>query len=125
MSGVKKFRLYLYGRRFTLLPDHQRLVTILEPKTGVPPLDAARKQRWSLILAAYRYETAKHANADGLSRLVPASLEEQEEKEEVYLISYVKELPVTSQDIADATTKDPVLALILCTTSLCMDGSKR
>ena len=118
MSGVKKFRLYLYGRRFTLLPDHQRLVTILGPKTGVPPLDAARKQSWSLILAAYRYETAQHANADGLSRLVPASLEEQEEKEEVYLISYVKELPVTFQDIADATTKDPVLALILCTTSL-------
>ena len=110
---------------FELLPDHQRLVTILGPKTDVPPLDAARKQRWSLILAAYRYETAKHANADALSRLVPASLEEQEEKEEVYLISYVKELPVTFQDIADATTKDPVLALILCTTSLCMDGSKR
>ena len=106
-----------------MLPDHQWLVTILGPKTGVPPLDAARKQRWSLILAAYRYETAQHANADGLSRLVPASLEEQEEKE-VYLISYVKQLPVTFQDIADATTKDPVLALILCTTSLCMDGSK-
>ena len=54
--GVKKFHSYLYGRRFTLITDHQPLVTILGPKTGVPPLAAARMQRWSLILAAYQYE---------------------------------------------------------------------
>ena len=49
-------------------------------------------QRWSLILAAYQYEiehrkATEHANADALSKLVQASLEEQEEEEEVYLIS--------------------------------------
>ena len=50
---VKKFHSYLYGRRFTLLTDHQPQLTILGPKTSVPPLAAARMQRWSLILAAY------------------------------------------------------------------------
>ena len=113
--GLKRFHSYLYGRRFTLLTDHQPLVTILEPKTGVPPLAAARMQRWSLMLAAYQYEieyrkSAEHANADALSRLVQASLEEQGEEEEVYLISYLEELPVTARDIAAATRKDPVLA---------------
>ena len=113
--GVKKFRSYLYRRRFTLLTDHQPLVTILGPKTGVPPLVAARMHRWSLILAAYQYEieyrkSAEYANADALSRLVQASFEEQEGEEEVYLISYLEELPVTAQDIAASTRKDPVLA---------------
>ena len=74
-------------------------------------------QRWSLILAAYQYEieyrkSAEHANADALSRLVQASLEEQEEEEEVYLISYLEKLPVTAWDIAAATRKDPVLARV-------------
>ena len=89
MFGVKKFHSYLYGRRFTLPTDHQPLVTILGPKTGVPPLATARMQRWSLILAANRYEidyrkSAEHANADALSRLVQPSLEAQEDEEEVY-----------------------------------------
>ena len=111
--GVKRFHSYLYGRRFTLLTDHQPLVTILGPKTGVPPLAAARMQRWSLMLAAYQYaieyrKSAEHAKADALSRLVQASLEEQEEEEEVYLISYLEELPVTARDIAAASRKDPV-----------------
>ena len=115
--GVKKFHSYLYGRRFTLLTDHQPLVTILGSKTGVPPLAAARMQRWSLILAAYQYEieyrkSAEHANADALSRLVQASLEEQEEEEEVYLFSFLEELPVTARDIAAETRKDPVLARV-------------
>ena len=75
MLGVKRFHSYLNGRTFTLLTDHQPLVTILGPKVGVPLLAAARMQRWSLILAAYQYEieyrkSAEHANADALSRLV-------------------------------------------------------
>ena len=104
MLGVKRFHSYLNGRTFTLLTDHQPLVTILGPKVGVPLLAAARMQRWSLILAAYQYEieyrkSAEHANADALSRLVQASLEEQEEEEEVYLISYLEELPVTARTL--------------------------
>ena len=51
---------------------------------------------------------AEHAYA--LSRLVQASFEEQEGEEEVYLISYLEDLPVAAQDIAAATRKDPILA---------------
>ena len=47
-----------------------------------------------------------------MSRLVQASLEEQEEEEEVYLISYLEELPVTARDIAAATRKDLFLARV-------------
>ena len=100
--GVKKFHSYLYGRKFTLITDHQP-VSIFGPKTGVPPLSAARMQRWSLILAAYQYEieyrrSADHANADALSRLVSSSADDRLDVDE-YLISYVNELPVTTRDI--------------------------
>lgn len=72
--GVKKFHQYLYGRKFTLVTDHQPLTTILGPKKGIPSLAAARLQRWAILLSAYEYEikyksTHAHSNADGLSRL--------------------------------------------------------
>ena len=70
--GVKKFRMYLSGKSFTLITDHLPIVKILGPKTGIPALAAARMQGWSLILSAYDYtieyhKSADHANADGLS----------------------------------------------------------
>ena len=43
--GVKKFHQYLYGRKFSLVTDHNPLTTILGPKKGIPPLAAARLQR--------------------------------------------------------------------------------
>ena len=100
-----------------MLTDHQPPVTILGPKTAVPPLATARMQRWSLILAASQYEieyrkSAEHTNTDTLSRLNPVSLEKQEEQEEVYLITCLEEPPVTAQDITAATRKDPVLACV-------------
>ena len=55
-SGVKKFHQYLYGRTFTLLSDHQPLTTIFSPEKNVPPLAAARLQRWAILLAAYNYD---------------------------------------------------------------------
>ena len=71
--GVKKFHQYLYGCKFCLVTDHKPLTTILGPKKGIPPLAAARLQRWAVVLSAYSYsihykDTSSHANADGLSR---------------------------------------------------------
>ena len=80
--GVKRFHQYLYGRQFVLLMDHKPLTSILGAKQGIPPLAAARMQRWALLLSAYSYDiqfkrTKSHANADGLSRLpLPQDLPE-------------------------------------------------
>ena len=72
--GVKKFHQYLYGRNFQLMTDHKPLTMIFGSKTGVPPIAAARLQRWALLLSAYSYniiykQGVNHSNVDGLSRL--------------------------------------------------------
>eukprot|EP00731_Ephydatia_muelleri_P004932 Em0002g1108a len=71
--GLKKFHQYLYGRKFLLVTDHQPLVKIFGPKTGISSVVAGRLQRWALCLAGYQYDivykpTQRHGNADGLSR---------------------------------------------------------
>ena len=73
--GIKKFHSYIYGRKFTLITAHKLLTTIFSPKSSLPALAAARLQRWAIILSTYQYDvefrpTDKHANADGLSRLL-------------------------------------------------------
>ena len=72
--NLKKFHTYLYGRRFTLITDHQPLTAILSPVKNLPSMTAARLQRYTLLLARYHYDivyrkTSDHGNADGLSRL--------------------------------------------------------
>ena len=126
MFVVKKFHSYLYGHKFTLLTDHKPLFTIFGPKTGLPPLAAARLQRWALILAMshYRIEyktSAEHVNADALSRLVSGTTHDRLE-EEVYLISYLDELLVTVKDIALTTRKEPILTRPSPHPSPCMHG---
>ena len=97
--GIKKFHQYIYGRRFTLVTDHQLLVSILGPKKGIPPLAAARMQRWTLILSAYSYDisyraTGAHANADGLSRLPLKTLSVVPSSEQSILnVLQIKALP--------------------------------
>ena len=50
--GVKKFHHFLYGRKFTLVTDHQPLLALLGPKAAIPTLAAGRMQRWALVLSA-------------------------------------------------------------------------
>jgi len=115
--GVKKFHIYLYGRKtFTLVTDHKPLLAILGPKKSLPELVAARLHRWSITLAAYNYDieyrsTAKMGNADALSRL-PVDQASSEESSSILLVDAC-ELPVTSKQIACQTKKDPILSRVL------------
>ena len=65
--GVKKFPQFLYGRKFTLVTDHQPLLVLLGPKAAIPTMAAARMQRWAVVLSAYDYQieyrrSEKHSN---------------------------------------------------------------
>lgn len=117
--GVKKFHSYLYGRKFTLVTDHQPLTSIFGPKKGVPAVAAARLQRWALLLSAYNCDiefrpTAAHGNADALSRLpLPEGGVERPSESHLYNIHQLEMLPITSQTIKKATQRDPILCKVL------------
>ena len=48
--GVKKFNLFLYGKKFTLITDHKPLMTIFSPQKGISTTTAARLQRLCFVL---------------------------------------------------------------------------
>ena len=118
--GVKRFHVYLYEWRCTLITDHKPLTAIFHPEKGVPAMTAARLQRHALFLAGFDYKieyksTTEHCNADGLSRL-PLQQEEFEEmgvdSSEVFHATQFASLPVTSEAVSRETRRDPVLARV-------------
>ena len=118
--GIHRFHQYLYGRHFILITDHKPLTTILGPKQGVPPLAAARMQRWALLLSAYSYDiqfrpTKEHANADGLSRLPldGNSTEGNTSHPTVFNLKQLSALPVQAHEVAAATRADSLLSKLL------------
>ena len=118
--GVKHFHTYLYGRSFTLITDHKPLTAILGPKKGIPPLAAARLQRWAWILSAYKYEiefrlTGDHGNADGLSRLPISGVKPLDKSSDpkVFNIAQMEALPVNVRQLRAATGSDPILSKVL------------
>ena len=120
MFGVRRFHSYLYGRRFMLLTDHKPLTSILHPKQGIPPLAAARMQRWALILSSYTYDiqyrsTHAHGNADGLSRLPVQDSQPEGNVTDAtaFMIGQVEALPVQASEVEAATRTDPILGKVL------------
>ena len=67
--GIRKLQLCLYGRKFTLLTDHQPLTLLFGSKRGTAPIAASRLQRWVIQLSAYQYEIRWRSHADAFSRL--------------------------------------------------------
>ena len=83
-------------------------MSLFGPKKAIPPLAAARLQRWAITLSAYSYDieykpTSQHANADSLSRLPLQSTESSEDVVNVFNVAQVEALPLTSQQIARKT----------------------
>ncbi|XP_057202332.1 uncharacterized protein K02A2.6 [Triplophysa rosa] len=123
--GVKRFNQYLYGKEFTLVTDHQPLLSIFSPQKGVPLTAAARMQRWALFLGGHRYQiefkrTLRHANADGLSRL-PLNghgLETTMESTalDVFTLVQLENSPVTAEMIQRETRRDPTLSQVYTAT---------
>ena len=105
---------------FVLYTDHKPLTTILNPKKGIPPLSAARLQRWAVILSAYNYKieyksTQTHSNADGLSRLplVVNNDKKQLAEPSIFNVRQLENLPVTATQLKTMTRRDPVLSKVL------------
>ena len=118
--GLRKFHQYLYGRKFTLVTDHQPLTTIFNSKKGIPTLAAARLQRWALLLSALSYTiqfqpTKAHGNADGLSRLPvkKGSTNADYSEPDLFNIRQIEALPITSGQLKQATRQDAVLSKVL------------
>ena len=85
-------------------------------KAGIPPLAAARTQRWALILSGYEYDIEyrsgpNNANADGLSRL-PLPDSTADDDENYVFKTDVDCLPITAKQIAKDTSKDSVLVKV-------------
>ena len=107
---VKKFHQFLYGRKFTLVTDHQPLLALLGPKAAIPTMAAARMQYDYQI--EYR-SSEKHSNCDALSRL-PNEDSMIGCESEIYSVSAIDEhFPITAKDIGKATVLDPLLSRVL------------
>ena len=117
--GVQKFHNYVFGRCFTIVTDHEPLTSIFHPKKGIPVMTAARLQRYALFLSGHSYSieyrsTAKHTNADSLSRLpLPNVMEGDEDYADCFYCEQFQTLPVTAISISKETRKDKLLSRVL------------
>ena len=111
ISGIRKFQQYLYGRKFTLLTDHQPLTLLFGPKRGIPPIAASRLQRWAIQLSAYQYEikyrsSKQNANADAFSRL-PSEI--KSENRDFEREAEVARVLINAKLLREETARDSVL----------------
>lgn len=116
--GLKHFHQYLYGRKFTIICDNKPLIHLFSPTAPIPVLAAARLQRWALILASYDYDimyrpTAKHSNADGMSRL-PLNRIFSPVEENINCLFFCEDIGtnITSDIIGKYTQCDKVLSKV-------------
>ena len=116
--GVKKFHQYIYGRKFTLMTDHESLQTILGPKSGIPTLAALRMQHWALTLSAYDYDVVyrsneNHGNSDYFSRCPLAESKNNGSSGKIYSLEVIgDDFPLVAEEIAKETKVHPILSKV-------------
>lgn len=116
--ALRKFYMYVYGHRFTLITDNKPLTALLGPYKSLPALAAERMQRWAMYLAGFdyviKYRTSKeNANADCLSRLPDKQAKPEGCEPEVVSVCHIDTLPITHRDLRKATRNDPILSKVL------------
>ena len=119
--AIRKFQQFLYGRRFTLLTDHQPLTLLFGPKKGILSIAASRLQRWAIQLSAYQYDikcrsSKQNANADAFSMLQCGTSTDdspnEEEAKEVNRLQ-VARVPVDARLLREETSRDPILSRVV------------
>jgi hypothetical protein len=102
VKAIEHFRPYLYGRKFTVITDHQALVYL---HTNRQP--TGRLARWQAALMDYDYDVvfragSKHGHADALSRFPVATISSD----------LVSPWPWTRDQVIDAQDQDPSINFI-------------
>lgn len=120
--AVKKFHVYVWGRKFCIQTDHRPLLAIFSPERGIPQHTANRLQRWALVLMAYDFElsfvrTQDFGHADLLSRLIADRPQEDfvvaaVREDATWVTEREQELPVKFVEIGIATDEDAALRAV-------------
>lgn len=113
--AVKKFHKFIYGRKFSLITDHQPLQFIFDPLKKIPVTANARLQRWALLLSGYQYDIKYRkgtllGNADALSRL-PLPVETKV-TDSINSFNFTSDMPLDFKDIAKSTQSDNLLCKV-------------
>lgn len=85
--SIKQFRIYIHGKHFKVITDHNALVWLMSIKDPT-----AKLARWSIYLQSYDFEIIHrqgrvHSNVDTLSRPVLAAILANEKIEESELLT--------------------------------------
>lgn len=119
ICGVKKFHNFIYGQEVEIRTDHKPLLGLFASDRPTPDILSPRMLRWSQILKSYDYQLVyvpgkQIGNADGLSRLpLQVSGSTPPDFKEVLLLEALEAPPLTAEQIAKMTMKDPILVRVL------------
>ena len=113
VQAVERWRVYLWGRKFTLRTDHSALITLLSPKFSGRA--GARIARWQARLLPYAYDVVYAPGnqipaADALSRLpLPDTGPAEEDDEVVALVTDEAAEVLSEDDVREASLLDETL----------------
>lgn len=139
--GVKWFNHYLHGNKFTLVTDHQLLVSIFNPQKGVSLTAAARMQRWVFFFFFWedidtRLNSKEHANMLTLMGCHVyhwmGVIQRQRKKSEstpvdffFFTFTQLESCPVTEAMIRRETRRDPTLSYVYSAIQSCWNTEQR
>jgi len=118
--AIKRFHLYLYGKEFTIITDHQPLVSLFNNPESKP---SARIERWLMELQRYRFtleyqpgpsNPADYASRHPISCPNPKDIDISEADQYVaYIMQNAIPKAMTLAEVESATARDPLLQSVM------------
>ncbi|CAH8542619.1 unnamed protein product [Schistosoma intercalatum] len=103
--AVKRLHKYLFGKKFTIVTDHEALKFIYHPEKSLARSSAAMVQRWSIALSAYDY-TVQHRSAKQIQHVDYISRQSLQDKPIITSdCLLVQPLPVRRSDLIRETRR--------------------